>query len=43
MSLPQVTQTASQNPTRETRKLAVVYEMIDDITIYPLTAYDLDD
>ena len=28
---------------RHGRKLAVVYEMIDEITVYPLTAYDLEE
>ena len=29
--------------TRHCRKLAVVYEMIDDVTAYPVTAYDVED
>ena len=29
--------------TRAGRKLAVVYEQIDPITVYPITAYDVED
>jgi uncharacterized DUF497 family protein len=29
--------------TRSGRKLAVVYERIDSITVYPITAYDVED
>jgi uncharacterized DUF497 family protein len=29
--------------TRAGRKLAVVYEEIDSITVYPITAYDVED
>ena len=28
--------------TRHGRQLAIVYEMIDDVTVYPLTAYDVE-
>lgn len=29
--------------TRHGRKLAVVYERLDDVTVYPVTAYDVED
>lgn len=28
--------------TRAGRKIAVVYEVVDDITVYPITAYDVE-
>ncbi|MFA9479420.1 hypothetical protein ACERK3_14115 [Phycisphaerales bacterium AB-hyl4] len=29
--------------TRHRRKLAVVYQMLDDLSAYPITAYDVED
>lgn len=29
--------------TRHGRRLAVVYQSLDDITVYPVTAYDVED